>query len=270
MLIYRILTAIILIPLVLVGIFLSADSTFVIIMALIGALASWEWSGLIPIQSHVYRGLYVFLFLVFFFGYYQLHIPETKTLLLASVLWIWAGLAVVFFAKNKGSLGWGSSTIKYIFGIAMLVIFAFCVLQIRNSVGSLGLLFGLCMVWASDTGAYFVGKKWGKHRLAERVSPKKSWEGVWGGAALAVMVYLLFVYYAASTFVGVDFGKGVITVLCIVIAAIFGDLFESMLKREINVKDSGHLLPGHGGILDRIDALLAALPIFAILVKFFG
>ncbi|MDE6280052.1 MAG: phosphatidate cytidylyltransferase, partial [Paramuribaculum sp.] len=122
------------------------------------------------------------------------------------------------------------------------------------------------MLWLNDTGAYCVGSLMGRHRLCERLSPKKSWEGFWGGMFFtAVGAVLLMPWYMPGT--PWIFGAG--TGIIISIAATWGDLVESMLKRSQGVKDAGNILPGHGGILDRIDSLLLAAPVFAVMQLIF-
>ena len=123
------------------------------------------------------------------------------------------------------------------------------------------LLLAFVMIWMNDTGAFLVGCTIGKHRLFERISPKKSWEGFWGGLVFSVLSGVAYYYF-------VDQAQGLpFYVILGVIASIFatfGDLVESMFKRSIGVKDSGNLIPGHGGILDRIDSLLFVLPATAL------
>jgi len=111
--------------------------------------------------------------------------------------------------------------------------------------------------WVSDTAAYFVGVRWGRRRLASIISPKKSWEGVWGGLAGAV----LFVAPAGVYLLGVPWWMGIALAVVLTAAATLGDLAESVLKRQAGVKDSGRLIPGHGGMLDRVDSLLFVVPL---------
>jgi phosphatidate cytidylyltransferase len=125
------------------------------------------------------------------------------------------------------------------------------------------MIFGL--IWAFDTGAYLAGIAFGKHKLFPRLSPKKSWEGIIGGVLLTVLVALAISYY----FHPVDTLGMVIAALLTAIGATFGDLAESMLKRSADVKDSGKLLPGHGGLLDRIDSLLFVGPIIYVFMSFY-
>jgi phosphatidate cytidylyltransferase len=127
------------------------------------------------------------------------------------------------------------------------------------------ILGSLLILWASDTGAYFAGTRFGKHKLFERISPKKSWEGFWGGALLAsVMTFVLSLYFTSLTIV-----DWLVIGLIIIIGGTFGDLVESLLKRSIEIKDSGTSLPGHGGFLDRFDGLLISAPFIAAYLEVF-
>jgi len=120
----------------------------------------------------------------------------------------------------------------------------------------------LLLVWCADIGAYFVGRHWGKRKLAPHVSPGKSWEGVYGGLAATTILAILFALWLPLGLVG---GITLILITAVVtLASVLGDLLESMLKRHRNIKDSSQLLPGHGGVLDRIDSLTAAIPLFAL------
>jgi phosphatidate cytidylyltransferase len=118
----------------------------------------------------------------------------------------------------------------------------------------------LCLVWATDTGAYFVGRRWGGRKLAPKVSPGKTFAGLWGGLGFGLLT-------AAAAALGLGVGQWPLFVAaCLVTVgfAVAGDLYESMVKRQVDVKDSGNLLPGHGGALDRLDSLTAAAPAFAL------
>lgn len=128
------------------------------------------------------------------------------------------------------------------------------------------IILGLLLIlWASDTGAYFAGTLFGKHKLFERISPKKSWEGFWGGAALAIVItYILTLYFHSLSLV-----DWMIISLIIIIGGTFGDLVESLLKRSIEIKDSGDSLPGHGGFLDRFDGLFISAPFIVAYLEIF-
>lgn len=123
-------------------------------------------------------------------------------------------------------------------------------------------LFAVMLVWATDSGAYFVGVRLGRHKLAPRISPNKSWEGLWGGLAGAALVALL-----GFPLLGLGWPQLPLLLLLTLAAALMsvaGDLFESLMKRHSGYKDSGRLIPGHGGMLDRLDSILAALPVFVV------
>lgn len=126
------------------------------------------------------------------------------------------------------------------------------------------------LIWINDTGAFVVGCSFGKHKLFERISPKKTWEGFFGGLIFNVIASVLFGLYCPDFF-RLNFGLGFWIGLgaLVTIAGTFGDLFESMIKRDLSIKDSGHIIPGHGGILDRIDSLLFVMPMALIYISIF-
>ena len=120
------------------------------------------------------------------------------------------------------------------------------------------------LVWAADSGAYFSGRAFGKRKLAPKVSPGKSWEGVVGGLITALVLAFVFIHFSGDALVGERSISGfVILSVATVAISVLGDLTESMFKRESGVKDSSQLIPGHGGVLDRIDSLTAAVPFFS-------
>ncbi len=130
-----------------------------------------------------------------------------------------------------------------------------------------GIIIGFfLLIWANDTGAYLTGATLGRHKLFERISPKKTWEGFFGGLIIAVAAAWLF-----SGWLGiVDSMQWVVIALIITIAGTYGDLVESMLKRSTGVKDSGTVLPGHGGFLDRFDSTIVAFPLVYLFITLFG
>lgn len=136
----------------------------------------------------------------------------------------------------------------------------------ENGTYNFEIMFGcLFILWASDTGAYFAGTFFGKRKLFERISPKKSWEGFIGGAVLA----LIFVYGLSRFLHTLNFTQWLIVGIIIIVGGTFGDLIESLLKRSIEIKDSGDALPGHGGFLDRFDGLLISAPFIVAYLEVF-
>jgi len=130
------------------------------------------------------------------------------------------------------------------------------------SQGHVWLLTALMIVWATDTGAYFSGRRFGRRKLAPRISPNKTVEGMAGGAVAGVLVALAMAPLAGAGLA--ELPLVAIAALATVLFSVVGDLFESLLKRHVGAKDSGTMIPGHGGVLDRVDSVLAALPVFAV------
>ena len=145
-------------------------------------------------------------------------------------------------------------------------------LSLLNILYDEGVLLAIfILIWLNDTGAFCVGSMLGKHRLFERISPKKSWEGFWGGMAFCIIAGVVF-YFCGGTFGNLKLAEWIMLGICVSAFSTWGDLAESLLKRTLKVKDSCHLIPGHGGILDRIDSLLLVSPtsvIFFILIELF-
>lgn len=196
-------------------------------------------------------------------------VPQWLNILMVVALLFWVLLLPVVRAYPAVSAFWLQPGINVVFGLLLLVPFLFAMLILRahhftedfNS-GAILLLAVMILVWAADTGAYFTGRAVGKNKLIPAVSPNKTREGLYGGLALALLCLSLFNYLG---FYG-DFGRQSLQLTVAGIGAILfsvlGDLVESMLKRKAGIKDSGRMFPGHGGMLDRIDSQLAALPVF--------
>ena len=173
----------------------------------------------------------------------------------------WGCIAVALgFYRHSGRWPLPMRVSMFGFGLVLLWICAHSLVYLHLVLGGWVLLFVFTLVWVADIGAYFCGRRFGKRKLAPEISPGKTWEGVFG-AIVATLVWMLAVYGFAAEWRPVLLlfvATGVATVL----VSIVGDLFESVLKREAGVKDSGTILPGHGGVLDRIDSIIAAAPVF--------
>jgi phosphatidate cytidylyltransferase len=149
--------------------------------------------------------------------------------------------------------------------IGLLGFMVFSEHQIVNYDPSL-LIAYFAIIWVNDSAAYIVGSAIGRHRLFERISPKKSWEGFVGGAICSLLIAWLIPEIHSK----IDLTDSIVLAICIFIFGTFGDLFESLLKRSVNIKDSGKLLPGHGGILDRFDSLILSSPIVFVYLTIFA
>lgn len=253
----RILTALILIPLVIVGIFYASEFYFKLITAVIMLLAAWEWSRLSDCKNLPQRFLYVGVQAAILFLILPYLAPYDVLLKLGLVFWLLL-CAYLIWAGSKPQLPMISSVITA--GLGWLIISLCWVALQKLQMTPVYLLFMLLIIWLADTAAFVSGRLWGQHLLAPTLSPKKTWEGF--------IIGLLFTFFAAMlTFYFFQGVKPTLAQMCLLVlltslAAVAGDLFESQLKRLRGLKDSGQLLPGHGGILDRIDSLLAAAPVF--------
>ncbi|PWV79870.1 phosphatidate cytidylyltransferase [Halomonas sp. A11-A] len=258
----RIITAAWLAPLMLAGLFGLSGGLFALFTAAIVLLAGWEWTNLAGIRRLDNR-----LMLVAVLGMAMLMLWLSGGALMAWPLWL--GVAgwlanlywVVHYPARAGQ--WQSSTRRLAMGLWVLLP-AWVGLNVLRDIGAVWLLFVLLLVWCADIGAYFAGRAFGRRKLAPRVSPGKSWEGVAGGLVATAVLALIF-----ASWQGLGLGGGLallLATLVVTLVSVLGDLLESMLKRFRGIKDSSQLLPGHGGVLDRIDSLTAALPLFALLM----
>lgn len=252
----RIVTAVVLIPLVVLGIFYLPSLYFAIAVAMILSIAAWEWSALACLKIFWQRILYIGV-LWWGFAFAQM-LPYMVVLWISFAWWIFAVFLVMRYPNVSG---YDRCRTKCVTGFLVLVpcMSALICLHKQNPAY---VLFILCIIWAADSGAYFAGRLWGKKKLMPAVSPKKTVAGVYGGLVLALVVALIFAIIAKISLMQMLLWA--ILVIITVFAAVLGDLFESVLKRLANVKDSGQWLPGHGGILDRIDSITAAVPIFTL------
>lgn len=259
----RIITALVLAPIVLTCIFLLSPEHFQYFVALVMFLGAWEWANLSGIQSQVARWGYALLLLASLpFVVLLFQVQPYALLLAAAVFWLLVAFWVKAYPQAAGL--WSSKLGRCLMGVLVLLPTWQGLVLLKQLSPSGGLILILMLVvWSADIGAYFAGRRWGQHKLAPAVSPGKTLEGLYGGllASLVVIVasgfYMLGVsLHSLSLFIFF----GVITAL----ASVLGDLLESMVKRQRGIKDSSQLLPGHGGVMDRIDSLTAAAPIFAL------
>jgi phosphatidate cytidylyltransferase len=244
------------------------------VFALVVLLAAWEWSDLTGLSSTVSRFCYVAAcgLLMAVAGWKadllgSVDHAQVKDIVVVASLW-WA-IALLWVKSYPLSAGlWGSLWMRALMGFLVVVPawLALCYLRsLSNGVWLIVLVIAL--VASADVGAYFVGRAFGKAKLAPAVSPGKSWAGFWGGLASSTLLSaLLWVLLARMSPGAIPIG--LLPLFCLVIvtvlASVLGDLLESMVKRHRGIKDSGQLLPGHGGVMDRIDSITAAAPVFAL------
>lgn len=267
----RIITATILLA-VLLPILFWLPSVYVAVFFLIALLAAaWEWSRLLYPQVGPAAWIYAAccLAIILFLLAMQNLAWQFAVLLLAVIFWFF--LAPFILAKGMRVSLDQLRPFYVVLGLILLPATWFALVFLRD-LGLVFLLSTMALVWIADIGAYFVGKAFGKHKLAAQISPGKSIEGALGGLLLCYGYALLCVFYLPfeSTLFGawaIRFGWVPMFLMVTVLTAfsVFGDLFESQLKRMAGVKDSSHLLPGHGGVLDRVDALIPSMPIAALL-----
>lgn len=274
----RIITALVMAPVAIAAILLLQTPWLVALVALVFLMGMWEWFKLAEIDDTLSRTILL----------------ATNLLLMVLLVWASAGSMVLFQIVTLVGVAWWVLALLWLrffdfasdhetyargFKLAagtLAIVPAWCALGLIHAgqpYGHRWLLVALTIVWAADSGAYFAGRQFGgrwfgSRKLAPRISPNKTLEGVVGGMLAGVAVGLLFASSTELTLAQVPafIAVAVFTVLFSVV----GDLFESLLKRHVGAKDSGNLIPGHGGILDRLDGVLAALPVFALGKELFG
>jgi phosphatidate cytidylyltransferase len=255
----RITTAII--SLVILGavLFVVPAPAAKLLIALIILVGAWEWSGFLALQQNAGRYAFVALIAVLMAGMIFL-LPE-KTHLLMQVACIWWIVAFVWTFVFPTPI---PIPVRWICGVLVLLP-VFVAMETLYDRSPEFLLLALMIVWAADVGAYFCGKTFGRVKLAPSISPGKTWEGVFGGLVVVAALAFGWANYA-------DMPIAVVLPFFLALAAqsIVGDLTVSMFKRTAGVKDSGTLFPGHGGVLDRIDSLAAAAPLFALGLVWLG
>lgn len=257
---YRILTGIILIPLFIFLLFYLPPLWFCVVTGCIVILGAWEWSYFLGVKKFLPSLIYPVI--IFWCLYIAFLIPVLYLLYASLLFWLIALLLVLFYPRSSGF--WGKSyLIRGIMGVLVLIPCWLALNFIRNAENGIAiLLYIFILIWVADSAAFFVGKKWGKHKMIPNVSPGKSFEGLLGAliaVCLLVIITLSVLQIPSSVWISA-FVLSIATFLF----SVLGDLFESMLKRNVDLKDSSRLLPGHGGILDRIDSLTAAAPIFTL------
>ena len=261
----RVISALIMAPLVICGVLFLSNPAFTSILGAVMLAGAWEWSHLIPLKAIAGRVVYtaamaVLMWLLWITGLGQL----IKPLLLVAFLWWMCALIWLSKPQLGAQASMLNSALKMVVG-ALVILPAWAALSTLHAHGERGptlTLLLLLLVWLADIGAYFAGRQWGHRKLAPAISPGKTWEGVYGG----LFASLLFAAIAGGLF-SHSLQWTLAFMMVSLLAAMFsvaGDLLESLMKRQSGIKDSGNIIPGHGGIFDRIDSLVAAAPMFLI------
>lgn len=257
----RIIAASVMLPAAVAWVWLAPDPVFALVAGLVLLAAAWEWMGLAGMRPPIARGTGLLIMLALLFvAWWGLRAGEAVMPLLWAFLAFWL-LNLVTLLKPSGL--WNSCPALVLQGVMVLAPAFYALLLLRHMEGGTALVFAVfAIVWSADIGAYFAGRAAGRHKLAPHLSPGKTWEGVMGGLVLAAVAGAV-----ASEWCPLPVRVMVPLALVTAAISVVGDLTESRLKRFAGAKDSGRIIPGHGGVLDRIDSLSAALPIFALGVE---
>ena len=273
----RVITAVVLLAVLLPVLFQASPWPFAwVTVAMIGA-AGWEWARLngLPGVGALAAGMALALACVWTLLVGGLDAPPAWVWSLASLAWVLGGA----FALRAGPAGWPriGRGLRMALGAALLWGAWLAIVQAKVH-GINFILSVFCLVWVADIAAYFGGRTFGKRKLAPAISPGKSWEGVWSGLAGVILLGFTWVHVidvklpvdSPSLYTLLVQRHGIVSLLALVFLAamsVVGDLFESLVKRAAGAKDSSNLLPGHGGVLDRIDALLPVFPLALALIS---
>ena len=257
----RVITGLVLGALLLLGLFFLPAPWAVAAFGLVFTIGAWEWAGFGALRSTAARAGYTLMVAIALGVSWRWTEDSQRLIILLSAACAWWVIAFLWLSLAPAR---HNSPLTLVCGLPVLVpaFVALARLQISTdgfARGPLLVLWLILMVCAADIGAYFAGRAWGRHKLAPRVSPGKTWEGALGGLLMvALMATAGAVNFGLPPLAVAVFGLGV------GIFSIVGDLTESMFKRAAALKDSGTLLPGHGGLLDRIDSVTAAAPLYAL------
>jgi len=264
----RVITALILVPLVIVNTLMLPTRYFGLSLSVVILMGAWEWAELMGWKSRIRRTTYSLTVAALLYTVFRLDTFFPQGWLLLSILaLVWWCVALGWVVQFEQGIPIGSlkrPVVRIFVGWLILVPTWGALTSIHRyaEVGPILVILLMVLIWGADSGAYFFGKRFGKKRLSARTSPGKSWEGVAGGLLIVGLLSI-----AVGFYVRLPLEQWVTLIflsLATAILSILGDVTESLFKRQIGIKDSGHLLPGHGGVLDRIDSLTAAAPFFAL------
>lgn len=263
----RIITALVLLPIALGGFFFLEGGAFALFIGAVVSLGAWEWARLAGLVEQSRRIVYAVAVAVLLLVLHLLPMMAPWVLLLGVAWWLVAVWLVMNYPDS--SRYWDGPPGRLAIGLLILLPAWQGLVLIKQWPLANGLILAvMVLIWGADIGAYFSGKTFGKRKLAPRVSPGKSWEGLIGGLLASLAITLGVGLYRGWSAVELLSALG--GAALVVLISVVGDLTESMFKRQSGMKDSSNLLPGHGGVLDRIDSLTAAIPLFAVLLWAYG
>lgn len=266
----RVITALILAAIFLVALFVLPAGYFSFFIGAVVLVGAWEWANLSGFAAPWQRAIYAIVILALlvgasaylgFEGEASPHLNDDaiRDLLLIGCGW-WALALLLVQGYPSSSILWGHKGLRLLMGLVVLIPTWVALVYVRQQANGAWLVLMLILVVAiADSGGYFAGRRFGRHKLAPAVSPGKTWEGFAGGFIANGMLAL-----GLSQVLGVGLLGMLLIVVPTSLVSVLGDLLESMVKRHAGVKDSGSILPGHGGILDRVDGITAGAPVFAL------
>ena len=273
----RIITGVVLAVGLLSALWFLPDTALMVLLALVLLIGAWEWAALSGLVGSVARVCYVLciaaVLLVLWWGsQLNTQLAPRWIIVTGGVWWLLALVCVTTYPASARI--WGKQALELVIGALVLVPALFATLAlIQVPQGRLWVLFVVLIVASADIGAFFSGRRFGHRRLAPSVSPGKTIEGLVGGLCSVALLALICAWGVSYTSPGgftamptADWLQWLLVVVITGLASVLGDLNESMVKRHRGIKDSGTILPGHGGVLDRVDSLSAALPVFVLLV----
>ncbi|MBP6723387.1 MAG: phosphatidate cytidylyltransferase [Halioglobus sp.] len=267
----RVITALIMAGLFLLAVAFLSQPWLALLFAALICLGAWEWASLCGWTSPLARGLYVVAVsgvLGLLYHHCQLGARPSRELVqpVLGVACLWWSLALLWVKGYPASaVFWRTKPMRSLMGMLVLAPAWVAAVYLVSLPRGGGLVVILVLVVATaDIGAYFSGRRWGRHKLAEVVSPKKTWEGFWGGIIASTLLAFILWSQLPDQQAHVSLAAVLVVTLATVLASVVGDLTVSMVKREAGVKDSGSLLPGHGGVLDRLDSICGAAPVLAL------
>ncbi|MGH8505936.1 MAG: phosphatidate cytidylyltransferase [Stenotrophobium sp.] len=265
MLLQRVVTALLLLPLLLGAIFYAPTPWLYVILSAAGLLIAWEWTGIMGMTGKTpQRVLFLLLTAVLLAAGWQLPVPLRGVLFAVAGLWWLLALALLPGFPGNFQRRPPAKILMGLLGLLLIVSTLLALVTLHAGAnGALKLLYLFFLIFAADTGAYLAGRNFGKHKLAPNVSPGKTVEGALGGLLLCAAWALTAGMWVFEP-QGAMIWELLALSLLVAVFSIVGDLTESMFKRVAGLKDSGNILPGHGGILDRADSLLAAAPIMVL------